>query len=232
MKTYKSAKVLIVEDDSTLVRALKDNYIAQGFEVSVAMNGIEALDVAQQWGPDLVILDIMLPQKNGYEVCEELRLAKCAMPIIMLTAKGQEQDIIRGLNLGADDYVTKPFSIAELLARSHALLRRHKQSKVECFYFGHFALDIEARKLFKNQQELKLTPKEFKLLKLFCDKPGKALTRDTIINVVWSRSIINTNRSVDRCVNTLRKKIEQDPSRPRYIHSIRDIGYRFEPGDS
>lgn len=233
-KKDKKHRVLIVEDNASLVRALKDNYTARGYEVRVAMQGNEALDMALQWEPDLILLDIMLPQKNGYEVCEALRIAHCETPIIMLTAKGQEQDIIYGLNAGADDYVTKPFSIAELLARSQAFLRRYPKHQAQSFHFGDFKLDTEARKLFKQQgtqqQEIKLTPKEYRLLKLFCDKQGKALTRDTILNVVWSRSIINTSRSVDRCVNTLRKKIEPKPGQPVFIHAVRDIGYRFDCG--
>jgi len=150
------------------------------------------------------------------------------MPIIMLTAKGQEEDIIRGLELGADDYVTKPFSVRQLLARARAFLRRHSNSE-SILAFGNFKLDVAAHKLFRDGTEITLTTKEFDLLKFFTARPGRALTRDQILDAVWGNEIIVNDRSVDRCVTTLRAKIEADPHHPAHIQTIRNIGYRFEP---
>lgn len=228
IKDKTAGKILIVEDDSTLMRGLRDNFINKGYQVFCAMDGESALEQAKSINPDLVLLDIMLPKLNGYTVCEELRLAEMSMPIIMLSAKGQEQDVVRGLTLGADDYVCKPFSIVELLARVNAFMRRHNQTKETSIEFGQFRLNLDSRKFFSNDQEIKLTPKEFGLLELFCKRPGRALTRETILNIVWGRGLLTTSRSVDRCVNTLRKKIESDTQNPKHILSIRDIGYRFE----
>jgi DNA-binding response OmpR family regulator len=178
--------------------------------------------------PDLLVLDIMLPKLNGYELCRTLRAKRLEMPIIMLTAKGQEEDIIRGLELGADDYVTKPFSIRELLARAKAFLRRREGVASAVFQFGDCKLDFAAHKLFRNDSEISLTAKEFRLLEFFAKRLGRALTRDQILDAVWGNDIIVNDRSVDRCVSTLRAKIESEPRHPRYIRSIRDIGYRFE----
>ena len=221
-------KVLIVEDDPALMRGLKDNFEAQGYRVQVARDGLEGLAAALANVPDLVLLDIMLPKMNGYEICRAIRAEKLEMPIIMLTAKGQEEDIIRGLELGADDYVTKPFSIRELLARARAFLRRQHSNGSEVFEFGECRLDRTAHKLFRNGKEVTLTAKEFRLLEFFVSRAGRALTRDQILDAVWGNEIIVNDRSVDRCVATLRAKIEANPHRPEWIHTIRDIGYRFE----
>jgi DNA-binding response OmpR family regulator len=170
----------------------------------------------------------MLPKINGYEICRLIRKEKLDMPIIMLTAKGEESDIILGLNLGADDYVTKPFSIKELLARAAAFLRRRKQLEQGCYRFGDFELDISSCRFSKNGQEIKLSPKELKLLEFFLKKQGKALTRDEILNAVWGYNSFSGHRSVDRFVTTLRNKIEPDPHNPVFIHTLREIGYKFE----
>lgn len=220
--------VLIVEDDSSLIRGLKDNFIKREFQVSTAMDGETALALALQQAPDVIILDIMLPKLDGYQVCEAVREAGIQSTIIMLTAKGQEQEIVHGLNLGADDYITKPFSIAELMARVNAFLRRKTETDERVIRFGHCELHLAAKKLFRNGEEVTLTPKEFGLLTLFHRRKGHALTRDVILNTVWNRNLLNTSRSVDRCVNTLRKKIEEDPKNPVFIKSVRDIGYRWE----
>jgi len=149
------------------------------------------------------------------------------MPILMLTAKGQEEDIVRGLELGADDYVTKPFSVRELMARSQAFLRRHA-SPAPVYEFGDCRLDTVSHRLLRRGGEVPLTAKEFRLLEFFLRRSGRALTRDSIMNSVWGNSVMVTARSVDRCVTTLRGKIEDDPRHPAFIHTIRDIGYRFE----
>ena len=220
--------ILIIEDDTTLVRGLKDNFSANGSLVRTATNGTQGLETALSDPPDLILLDIMLPGMNGYEVCSTLRHKGLSMPIIMLTAKGQEDDIIRGLSLGADDYVTKPFNIRELLAQAHAFLRRYHATDARVFEFGDCLLDLDAHQLHKSGVQVSLTSKEFRLLEYFVRRPGRALARNDIIDNVWGRSVIVTGRSVDRCVATLRAKVEPDPRRPTFIQTIRDIGYRFE----
>ena len=219
--------VLIVEDDATMLRGLADNFQSQGFAVRAAGDGKAGLEAALAGPCDLVVLDIMLPKLNGYEVCRLIRAQGLEMPIVMLTAKGQEDDIVRGLELGADDYVTKPFSIRQLLARAHALLRRQQGTTAERLRFGDCELDLAAHRLFRHGEELALTTKEFRLLAYFLKRPERALTRKDILDAVWGRSVIVTGRSVDRCVTTLRAKIEPDPRRPVHIQTIRDIGYRF-----
>ena len=221
------ATILIIEDDPALLRGLKDNFEAQGYQVRLANNGQKGLDTLLADPPDLVLLDLMLPKVNGYEICRAARARQLEMPIIMLTAKGQEEDIVRGLELGADDYVTKPFSIRELLARVKAFLRRQGPAPAE-YDFGPFHLDSGAHKLFRDGKEIELTAKEFRLLEFFVKRAGRALTRDGILDAVWGQEVVVTDRSVDRCVTTLRAKIEADPHRPIYIQTIRDIGYRFE----
>jgi DNA-binding response OmpR family regulator len=220
--------ILIVEDDPAMLRGLKDNFVFKGYQVRTAKDGDSGLNEALNSKPDLVILDIMLPGINGYEICRLVRGEGLDMPIIMLTAKGQESDIILGLNLGADDYITKPFSIQELLARVNAFLRRKRQHEISRFQFGDFTLNLDSRQLSHRGQEVALTPKEFSLLVLFVKRAGCALTRDEILKRVWGYDILVTARSVDRCVNTLRNKIEKNPQKPLFIRTIRDVGYRFE----
>jgi len=222
------SKVLIIEDDNTLLRGLKDNFLAQGFQVRTASDGQHGIDAGLADAPDLIILDIMLPKVNGYEVCRVFRQHDLDMPIIMLTAKGQEEDIIRGLELGADDYVTKPFNIRELLARANAFLRRRQMKLSDEYQFGDCRLDLSAHKLFRAGVEVSLTTKEFRMLEYFVRRSGRALTRNDILDAVWGNSVIVTARSVDRCITTLRSKIEPDPHHPTHIRTIRDIGYRFE----
>jgi DNA-binding response OmpR family regulator len=224
--------VLIIEDDPTMLRALSDNFDFQGYRASAAADGEEGLRAALDEGPDLIILDIMLPKINGYEVCRLLREEGMDVPIIMLTAKGRESDIVLGLELGADDYVTKPFSIRELLARAKAILRRRREGEPERYEFGDYELDPSARKLLRDGVEVDLTPKEFGLLKLLVANTGRALTRGQILDAVWGRSVFVTQRSVDRCVSTLRAKIEPDAESPTYTHTVRGVGYRFEATDA
>jgi DNA-binding response OmpR family regulator len=220
--------VLIIEDDPTMLRGLKDNFEFRGYKVFTATDGEQGLNAALNIKPDLIILDIMLPKINGYEVCRLIRKENIPAPIIMLTAKGEESDIVLGLNLGADDYITKPFSIKELLARAEALLRRTRQAVEDIYEFADFRLDIPARKLTRKGKEIRLSPKEFRLLELFVKKAGRALTRDEILNLVWGYDSFTGQRSIDRFVTTLRDKIEPNPHNPRFIHTIREIGYKFE----
>lgn len=223
-----NASILIIEDDTALLRGLVDNFVARGYRVDSATDGESGLEKALSIGPDLIILDLMLPNVNGYEICDAVRREGYDMPIIMLTAKGQEEDIVRGLELGADDYVTKPFSIKELLARVRAFLRRHASLNIKSYRFGKNELDLESHQLFSEGREVTLTTKEFQLLEFFLQRPGRALTREMIMNAVWGSSLIVTSRSVDRCVTTLRSKIEPHPRHPKFIQTIRDVGYRFE----
>ncbi len=223
--------VLIVEDDAALLRGLRDNFETHGYRVRTACEGRAALDATLADPPDLILLDIMLPKMNGYEVCRLVRQQGLEMPIVMLTAKGQEEDVIRGLELGADDYVTKPFSIRELLARVGALLRRRTQPADDVYRFGDCVLDLASHKLTRGGREVPLATKEFRMLEYFVKRPGRALTRGDIMDQVWGRSVIVTSRSVDRCITTLRAKVEPNPRHPVHVHTIRDIGYRFEIGD-
>lgn len=227
MKT--NATVLIVEDDAAMMRGLKDNFEFEGYKVVTATDGDAGLQAALRNLPDLIILDLMLPKVNGYEVCRFLREEKLEMPILMLTAKGNESDIVLGLKLGADDYVTKPFSIKELLARAGALLRRRKHTQAKIFEFGDCRLDSEARSFTRAGTEVALSPKEFELLRFFASRPGQALSRDLIMTSVWGYDAMVTPRSIDRFVNALRNKIEPDPTEPRHIRTVREFGYKFEP---
>lgn len=221
-------RILIIEDDETLSRGLQDNFRKRGYAVSAAKDGADGLKLALAEPTDVILLDIMLPRVNGFEVCRRLRATSVDSTIIMLTAKGQEDDIVRGLELGADDYVTKPFSIRELVARVEAFLRRQQLVDSDSFCFGDCRLDLVSHRLFKEDREIELTTKEFRLLEYFVKQTGRALSRNDILNAVWGSSVIVTTRSVDRCVTTLRGKIEPDPRRPKHIRTIRDVGYRFE----
>jgi DNA-binding response OmpR family regulator len=227
----KGSRLLIVEDEPALLRGLSDILRSKGCEVLTATDGEAGLDLALSQPVDLILLDIMLPKLNGYEVCRAIRERGRDVPILMLTARGQEKDIILGLNLGADDYVTKPFKLGELVARVNAFLRRRNTARTEVCRFGDCELNLAARKLFRQGSEIELTAKEYGLLAYLAARPGRALTRDDILDAVWGNSVMVTQRSVDRCVTTLRAKIEPDPRDPTYVRTIRDIGYRFEPGD-
>lgn len=222
-------RLLLVEDEPALVRGLSDTLRAQGFEVHVAEDGQRGLDTALRLRPDLILLDVMLPTMNGFEVCRSVRAQGLDVPIVMLTAKGQEEDVVLGLNLGADDYITKPFRVGELIARARALLRRRGADRT-VQRFGDCEIDVSGRKVRRDGVLVDMTAREFALLAYFASRPGRALARDTILNAVWGASVFVTPRSIDRCVATLRAKVEPDPHNPLYIQTIREIGYRFEPG--
>jgi DNA-binding response OmpR family regulator len=223
-----NARVLIVEDDPTLLRGLRDNFEFEGYHVTTAADGEAGLKAALGGLHDLIILDLMLPKVNGYEICRYLREEKRATPIVMLTAKNQESDLLLGLHLGADDYVTKPFSIKELLARAKALLRRTTDRSEETFAFGDCRLDVAARTLLRQGREITLSPKEFELLAFLVAHAGRALSRETIMSSVWGYDRMVTPRSIDRFVNALRNKIEPAPAQPRFIRTVREFGYKFE----
>lgn len=226
--------VLVVEDNPTLLRVLKDNFESAGYRVRTASDGEVGLACAVDERPDLVILDLMLPKVNGYEICRLIRKEGIDVPIIMLTAKDRESDVVLGLELGADDYVTKPFSIRELLARAGAFLRRRRSENETTHRFGRFELALDSRTLVRTGAResenirVDLTPREFDLLAFFLRRPGRVLSRDEILRSVWGHGVFVTPRSVDRCVTTLRAKIESDPRRPRYIKTVLKVGYRFE----
>ncbi len=224
-----SFHVLIVEDDPAILRGLKDSFENYGHSVTTIADGESAIDIALTQKFDLILLDVMLPRANGYEILKFLRSSKITTPILMLTAKDEEEDLIRGLQLGADDYMTKPFSIRELLARCQALIRRHRSHLPTTLKFGNFTLDISSRTLLHEDSPIKLSPKEFDLLRFFLENKGRALSRDTILNEVWGHHSDVTPRSIDRFVTTLRNKIEPNPHTPTYIHTIREVGYSFTP---
>ena len=222
------ATVLIVEDDPTMLRGLKDNFEFEGYKVVTATDGDSGLKAALRAIPDLIILDLMLPKINGYEVCRFLRQEKLEMPVLILTAKGQESDVVLGLKLGADDYVTKPFSIKEVLARAEALLRRTHRTSSEVYEFGDCKLDCDSRAFTRGGPEVQLSPKEFELLRFFASRAGQALSRDLIMSSVWGYDAMVTPRSIDRFVNALRNKIEVDPANPQHLRTVREFGYKFE----
>jgi DNA-binding response OmpR family regulator len=224
-----SQRVLLIEDEPALVRGLSDVLRANGFAVTVAADGQRGLDAAAANQADLILLDVMLPKINGYEICRAVRAQGIDVPIVMLTAKGQEQDVVLGLNLGADDYIVKPFGTAELIARVRAFLRRRTPAST-VVHFGECEVDLAARLARRGGLPLDLTAKELALLIYFVTRPERALSRDVILNAVWGSGVFVTPRSVDRCVATLRAKLEPDPHHPTHIQTIRDIGYRFEPG--
>ena len=221
-------RILLVEDEPALVRGLSDTLAANGLDVQVATDGQAGLDAALAGVADVLLLDVMLPAVNGYEICRAVRRHGIEVPIIMLTAKGQERDVVLGLDLGADDYLVKPFRPAELLARVRALLRRRPAPRPVC-QFGDCEIDLAARRVRRQGSDVELTAKEYALLAFFAGHPGRALRRDLILDAVWGTSVFVTPRSIDRCVTTLRAKVEPNPREPIYIQTVRDIGYRFEP---
>ncbi len=226
------SRILIVEDDPALLRGLADTFTAGGCEVLTAADGETGLRLALSAGClHLVLLDVMLPKVNGYEICRAMRERSMDTPVVMLTAKGQEEDVVLGLNLGADDYVTKPFRRQELLARVNAFLRRRRGVRERVVRFGGCELDLKARRLFRDGAEVELTAKEFRLMEYFALNAGRAAPRDNILDAVWGNEVFVTPRSIDRCVTTLRAKIEPDPRNPTYIQTVRDVGYRFETGE-
>ena len=220
--------VLIIEDDPAMLRGLKDNFEFEGYLVKTATDGEKGLDAVFKIKPDLLILDLMLPKINGYEICQRVRKEKLDIAIIMLTAKGQESDIVLGLNVGADDYVTKPFSIRELLARAAAFLRRRREEEPQVFRFGKCELDVAAHRFIRAGKEVRLSPKEFELLHFFLKRKGRAFRREEILNAVWGYDRLVTPRSIDRFVNALRNIIEDDPQHPAHLLTIRELGYKFE----
>lgn len=220
--------VLIVEDNQAMLRGLQDNFTLRGYRVNTAPDGERGLHAALAGKPDLVILDIMLPKMNGYDICSHIRREKLDMPIIMLTAKDREDDVVLGLNVGADDYMTKPFSVKELLARADAFMRRLGPDEPDVYAFGECRLDIVTETLTRSGGEVKLSPGQYKMLHLFLRRAGCALTCDELCGAVWGYSHFLTLRDIHRTVERLRELIEPDPSEPTFIRTVPNIGYRFE----
>ncbi len=223
------SKILIVEDEPDMALGLKDNFEFEGYQVMTAFDGASALERARNQKPDLVILDIMLPKVSGLEVCKTLRSEGFEAPIIMLTARGQEVDKVVGLELGADDYVTKPFSIRELLARVRAILRRTDAGKkrLASYRFADIDLDFEAYRARKSGQPLDLSPREFELLRYLIERKGETVTRDQLLEDVWGYDSYPSTRTVDTHIAKLRAKIGDSGSEPRYILTIHGMGYKF-----
>ena len=222
-------KILIVEDDKAILMGLKDDLEFEGYKVYIALNGKEGLKKAMAQKFQLIILDILLPELNGFEVCKKLKEAGKDTPILMITAaKTEEMDKVLGLELGADDYVTKPFGSRELVARVKAILRRTRQKEKsgEIYEFGDISVNFKSHEVLKAGQQLHLTALEFKLLKLFIEHKGEVLTRDSILDETWDDAVVSP-RTIDPHIVHLRKKIEKDPAAPEYIVGIRGVGYKF-----
>jgi DNA-binding response OmpR family regulator len=222
-------RILVVEDEPGIALGLEDDLKMEGYEVEVVSDGIAASRRARENGFDLILLDLMLPGKDGFEVCRELRRHGLRTPILVLTAKALEAEKVMALELGADDYVTKPFGTRELRARIKALLRRSSgQQEIETYRFGDVEVDFVRGEMRKGGQPVELTPLEFKLLALFIKCRGRVLSRERLLAGAWSPDTFASERIVDNHIVNLRRKIEPDPAKPRYLLNLRGLGYRFD----
>ena len=221
--------ILVIEDDLSILTGLQDNLSMEGYEVSTAVNGIDGLNLILEKNFDLLILDIMLPGMNGFEICKKVKKEKPLLPIIILTARSSEMDKIAGLDYGADDYMCKPFSIAELLARIRAILRRTYPliEELEKYTFGNVNIDFKKMEASVDGKEIQLTKKEYSILEYFIQHEGEVVHRHELLNKVWGYSKTPTTRTVDNFILDIRKKIEKSPSDPKHIVSISGVGYRF-----
>jgi len=222
-------KVLVVEDDASMAVALRDGLEYEGYDVTMASDGEAGLQMAQSVDPDLILLDVMLPRRSGISVCRQIRQEGRDVPIIMLTARGQEVDKVTGLKVGADDYVTKPFGFLELVARVEAVLRRsdRKYSGEDTFEFGGMKVDFVTYQVTRHGIPLALSAREFELLRYYIDHRGKVISRAELLENVWSYRGVSNTRTVDMHVAKLRKKIEDEPAKPCWISTIHGVGYRF-----
>jgi len=221
-------RILVVEDEPAIAFGLQLDLKSEGYDVEIESDGESGLQRARKEAFDLILLDVMLPRKDGFEVCRELRRGGSKTPVIMLTAKTQEEEKVLGLEIGADDYVTKPFSPRELRARVKAALRRTAEDDLPIYRFGDAEVDFGRCELRRAGKPVELTALEFKLLAAFIRNGGKVLSRDQLLDLVWGHGTFVTDRVVDNHVVTLRKKVEPEPSEPRYIVSVRGLGYRFD----
>ena len=220
-------RILVVEDDLSILTGLSMNLRFEGYEVLQAQDGRTGLQKVLDERPDLLVLDIMLPQMNGFEVLEELKRRNNPVPVVVLSAKGVETDRVMGLNLGADDYVVKPFGLQELLARIRAVLRRRVRDEANVT-FSDTVVDLNAKTVSRAGQPVELTAQEFKLLELFVRNPGKTYTRDELLSGAWGYGYEGTARTVDNFVSQLRAKFEPDPDDPKHFRTVRGLGYRFD----
>jgi len=225
------ARILIVDDEPDLALSLNEDLRRQGHETTIASDGEQALEIGRSGAWDLVLLDVMLPKMDGFEVCSELRRAGVTTPIILLTARTQEAEKVLGLDSGADDYVTKPFSLRELRARIRAQLRRHEQAAVRTCRFGECEIDFDRAELRRSGRVVEITAQELRLLEVFVRNRGRVLSRERLIEAAWGGAVAITDRAVDTHVFNLRKKIEPVPSAPKYLIGVRGLGYRFEDED-
>jgi DNA-binding response OmpR family regulator len=221
--------ILVIEDDLNILLGLEENLVLEGYSVISAVNGNDGLKSAMENGIDLLLLDIMLPGINGFEICRKLKKEKPEIPVIMLTARGSEMDKVAGLDIGADDYITKPFSLPELLARIRAAFRRIKKDPdpLDNFSFGEVTIDFKNFQAFCKGQEVNLTNKEFDIMEYFITHEDKAIHRHDLLNEVWGYETMPTTRTVDNFILDLRKKLEENPSEPKHIISVRGVGYKF-----
>jgi DNA-binding response OmpR family regulator len=228
-----NSRILIIEDERPMRTALADCLEAEGYRVLTAADGEAGLDRALEEKPDLILLDIMMPKLDGFALCAELRRLGHLVPVLMLTAKGQVEDRVRGLDVGADDYLVKPFSTEELLARVRALLRRVQQpgQQLKTLTLGDVRLDFVALQARRGKQPLHLTAKEFATLRLLAESAGEAVTRERFLDVVWGVTAFPTTRTVDNHIASLRAKIEPDPDAPRWIKTVHGVGYRLEKSE-
>ena len=224
-------KILLVEDEKGLIITLTDRLESEGFDVTSATDGKSGYDLAVSESFDLIILDVMLPKKNGYDVCRNLRQKSIETPILMLTAKGETIDKVLGLKLGADDYLTKPFEVIELLARVEALLRRSPQSTngaaTDAFRFGTVTIDFKRAEVTRDSQSVDLSAMEFKLLQYLIENRGVVHSRDSLLDAVWGYDAMPTTRTVDVHIAWLRQKLEENPRHPHFIQTVHGMGYKF-----
>lgn len=222
--------ILVVEDDPAILRGLVDNLRFESYEVVTATNGEAGLEMIRNRKPDLILLDLMLPKLSGYEVCRKIRAEGNPTPVLMLTARGEEADRVVGLDLGADDYVTKPFSVRELLARIRALLRRTQPPKTPLpdeLRFDDVVIDFRCYEATKGGRPLEMTRKEFGILRLLAARGGEVISRDELLNEVWGYESYPSTRTVDNHVAGLRAKLERDPAEPRHLKTVHGVGYKF-----
>ena len=226
----KEIRILLVEDEPSLIFTLRDTLESEGYEVIVSENGEQAVGLAQEHKPDIMILDIMLPGKNGYEICQEIRSLKFTFPIIMLTAKDQELDKVKGLDIGADDYITKPFGVKELLARIQARLRRagtySSSNNIEVLQLGTTKIDLlESKAIFADGKTNELTAREIELIRYLLQAGGEPVSRDELLEKVWRYEYSTNTRTVDVHISKLRAKIESQPDEPRHLITLHGVGY-------
>ena len=229
----KRKHILLVEDDESILFGLQDILEGEGYQISTATNGIDGLKLATEKSIDLLVLDIMLPGMNGLEICKQIKKEKLTLPIILLTAKSSEMDKISGLDFGADDYITKPFSLSELLARIRAILRRTypEEDILKYYSFGNVKIDFTKMEAFVNDCEVRFTKKEFAILEYFINREGEVVPRHDLLNNIWGYDKTPSTRTVDTFILEIRKKIEETPSNPKHIVSISGVGYRFISGN-